>query len=260
MPSHENLSAASPWVQLGATADDWATADPDLLMSLFSRAQWIRSFEEYVLELAGAGARPRPGALQHRSGGRRRRLDPAAALRRLRQRLPPGAPPVPGEGLRARRPGEVRRAARADPRRARGAAPHPRRDLRAGRRLLPGARRLHAPPVARGRRHGHERDRRRGRAAGGRLRLQPEAVRDRRGHRHLLRRRGRQHRVGAGDASTWRPPGSSRSASSSRTTSTPCRRRSPRPPPRRGSPPGGSASTSRAGAWTGWTRWRSTWR
>ena len=55
MPSHENLSAASPWVELSAGAEDWASTDPDVLMALFSRTQWIRSFEEYVLELAGQG-------------------------------------------------------------------------------------------------------------------------------------------------------------------------------------------------------------
>jgi 2-oxoisovalerate dehydrogenase E1 component len=55
MPRHEDLSAASPWVQLSTHEDDWTSADPDVLMSLFSRAQWIRSFEEYVLELAGQG-------------------------------------------------------------------------------------------------------------------------------------------------------------------------------------------------------------
>jgi 2-oxoisovalerate dehydrogenase E1 component len=55
MPSHERLHAASPWVELKTGEGDWAAADPDLLLQLLGQAQWIRSFEEYVLELAGNG-------------------------------------------------------------------------------------------------------------------------------------------------------------------------------------------------------------
>ncbi|MFT3873561.1 MAG: thiamine pyrophosphate-dependent enzyme [Nocardioides sp.] len=46
---------SAPWVELSASEKDWSTADPDLLLQLLGRAQWIRSFEEYVLELAGQG-------------------------------------------------------------------------------------------------------------------------------------------------------------------------------------------------------------
>lgn len=53
MPTHHDLAAASPWVEVTTDAEDWASADPDLLLQLLGRAQWIRSFEEYVLELAG---------------------------------------------------------------------------------------------------------------------------------------------------------------------------------------------------------------
>ena len=53
MPTHHDLAAAAPWVQVSTDAEDWATADPDVLLQLLGRAQWIRSFEEYVLELAG---------------------------------------------------------------------------------------------------------------------------------------------------------------------------------------------------------------
>jgi 2-oxoisovalerate dehydrogenase E1 component len=53
MPTHHDLAAAAPWVQVSTDAADWASADPDVLLQLLGRAQWIRSFEEYVLELAG---------------------------------------------------------------------------------------------------------------------------------------------------------------------------------------------------------------
>jgi 2-oxoisovalerate dehydrogenase E1 component len=55
MPNRETLTAASPWVGVVATAADWAGAPPDLLLALLGRTQWIRTFEEYVLELAADG-------------------------------------------------------------------------------------------------------------------------------------------------------------------------------------------------------------
>ncbi|HJP78879.1 MAG TPA: thiamine pyrophosphate-dependent enzyme [Pseudonocardiaceae bacterium] len=55
MPTHEDLVAGAPWIQLRATSQDWDDADGDLLLRLLGHAQWIRSFEEYVLELAGQG-------------------------------------------------------------------------------------------------------------------------------------------------------------------------------------------------------------
>ncbi len=53
MPTHHDLAAAAPWVQVTTDAEDWASADTDLLLQLLGHAQWIRSFEEYVLHLAG---------------------------------------------------------------------------------------------------------------------------------------------------------------------------------------------------------------
>jgi 2-oxoisovalerate dehydrogenase E1 component len=53
MPTHHELATAAPWVQVSTEAGDWASADADVLLQLLGRAQWIRSFEEYVLELAG---------------------------------------------------------------------------------------------------------------------------------------------------------------------------------------------------------------
>ncbi|MEU1293356.1 thiamine pyrophosphate-dependent enzyme [Streptomyces sp. NPDC005840] len=55
MPTRKNLRAASPWVELRVSAGDWDTASPELLLRMLGQALWIRAFEEYVLELAGAG-------------------------------------------------------------------------------------------------------------------------------------------------------------------------------------------------------------
>jgi 2-oxoisovalerate dehydrogenase E1 component len=55
MPEHRPLQPASPWVQVVATDADWDAADPDLLRTIYAQLVWIRSFEQYVLDLAGAG-------------------------------------------------------------------------------------------------------------------------------------------------------------------------------------------------------------
>jgi len=55
MTQHRQLTAASPWVELVATTDDWNAADPALLTAMLGQLVLIRTFEEYVLELAGAG-------------------------------------------------------------------------------------------------------------------------------------------------------------------------------------------------------------
>jgi len=55
MPEHHRLEPASPWIELVATADDWDAADPDLLRTIYAQLVWIRTFEEYVLEIASAG-------------------------------------------------------------------------------------------------------------------------------------------------------------------------------------------------------------
>ena len=55
MTQHRQLTAASPWVELVATTDDWDAADPALLTTMLSQLVLIRTFEEYVLQLAGAG-------------------------------------------------------------------------------------------------------------------------------------------------------------------------------------------------------------
>ncbi len=55
MTDHIRLDAAAPWVEVRATEADWDAADPRLLTGMLSQLILIRSFEEYVLELAGAG-------------------------------------------------------------------------------------------------------------------------------------------------------------------------------------------------------------
>ena len=55
MPEHRPLQPASPWLEVIATDDDWDSADPDLLRTIYAQLVWIRSFEEYVLSLASAG-------------------------------------------------------------------------------------------------------------------------------------------------------------------------------------------------------------
>jgi 2-oxoisovalerate dehydrogenase E1 component len=55
MTERKPLEPAAPWVELVATAEDWDAADPALLTVMLNQLVLIRTFEEYVLELAGAG-------------------------------------------------------------------------------------------------------------------------------------------------------------------------------------------------------------
>ncbi len=55
MTVHNHLDAAVPWVEIAATDADWDAAEPDLLTSMFGQLVLIRTFEEYVLELANEG-------------------------------------------------------------------------------------------------------------------------------------------------------------------------------------------------------------
>ncbi|WP_336662316.1 alpha-ketoacid dehydrogenase subunit alpha/beta [Leucobacter sp. USHLN154] len=55
MPRRRKLDTGVPWVELTTTADDWKQADPQLLATMLGEMQLIRSFEESVLDLAGAG-------------------------------------------------------------------------------------------------------------------------------------------------------------------------------------------------------------
>ena len=55
MSKTKRLEPLVPWVQIVTTESDWDAADPGLLTSMFSQLVLIRTFEEYVLELAGEG-------------------------------------------------------------------------------------------------------------------------------------------------------------------------------------------------------------
>src|ERR671921_2740991 len=55
MPEHRPLHPDAAWTEVVATEADWDAADPELLSAMFSQLVLIRTFEEYVLELAAAG-------------------------------------------------------------------------------------------------------------------------------------------------------------------------------------------------------------
>ena len=55
MPKHSALTPTAPWTEVSATSKDWDAAEPQLLLDMLGQLVWIRVFEEYVLELAGAG-------------------------------------------------------------------------------------------------------------------------------------------------------------------------------------------------------------
>jgi 2-oxoisovalerate dehydrogenase E1 component len=55
MSTEHHLTPAAPWVELRTTEADWDEADASLLKSLLSHVILIRTFEEFVLELASQG-------------------------------------------------------------------------------------------------------------------------------------------------------------------------------------------------------------
>ncbi|MFI8484006.1 alpha-ketoacid dehydrogenase subunit alpha/beta [Streptomyces rubrogriseus] len=55
MAKHSKLSAEQPWVELSLTAADRKQADPDVVLRMLAFTQWVRTFEEYVVELAAEG-------------------------------------------------------------------------------------------------------------------------------------------------------------------------------------------------------------
>ncbi len=55
MPIHESLEPTVAWSRLVVSEADWDAAEPALLTSIFSQLVLIRTFEEYVLELAAEG-------------------------------------------------------------------------------------------------------------------------------------------------------------------------------------------------------------
>jgi 2-oxoisovalerate dehydrogenase E1 component len=55
MPVHEDLKPQSPWRSIAATGEDWQRIDRNLLGGMLVEIEWIRAFEEMVLELAREG-------------------------------------------------------------------------------------------------------------------------------------------------------------------------------------------------------------
>src|SRR5215212_1279536 len=55
MPAHNPLEPAVDWSELVVTDEDWDAASPQLLTSMLSQLVLIRTFEEFVLDLAGEG-------------------------------------------------------------------------------------------------------------------------------------------------------------------------------------------------------------
>ncbi|MFF5289923.1 alpha-ketoacid dehydrogenase subunit alpha/beta [Paractinoplanes globisporus] len=55
MAEHRALHPGAAWTELVVTDADWDAADPGLLATMFHQLTLIRAFEEFVLELAGAG-------------------------------------------------------------------------------------------------------------------------------------------------------------------------------------------------------------
>lgn len=49
------LETEAPWSEVVVDQSDWDEAEPTLLLTMFTQLQLIRSFEEYVIELAAAG-------------------------------------------------------------------------------------------------------------------------------------------------------------------------------------------------------------
>src|SRR3954463_4235601 len=55
MPQRTPLDPSVEWVEFTTTDADWDAAEPHLLTSMLSQLVLIRTFEEFVLELAGEG-------------------------------------------------------------------------------------------------------------------------------------------------------------------------------------------------------------
>ena len=55
MPQRRPLEPAEPWVDVVSTEADWDAADPGLLATMYSQLVLVRTFEEFVLTLAGEG-------------------------------------------------------------------------------------------------------------------------------------------------------------------------------------------------------------
>ena len=91
MATYASLEPSAPWTQLSTTQEDWDAAEPSLLRTMFSQMTVIRVFEEFVLELAGAGLIHGPA---HSSIGQ----EGGAVGSDQYRRVPRAAAPWPGTG------------------------------------------------------------------------------------------------------------------------------------------------------------------
>ena len=261
--AHRRWSRPSPWVELVATDADWDAADADLLTSMLGQLVLIRAFEEYVLELAGAGLihGPAHSSIGQEGGA----VGSVLALtsedtvngshRGHHQFLAKALHHVAAQGHRPAEPLDRRGARRSLLR-------TPGRDLRPRPRAsaTAAAASMHLQWKEAGAMGTNA-------IVGGGV---PQAAGFAWAHRQagtdavvgdLLRRRRRSTSARRWRRSTSPRPGSCRSASSSRTTSTP----SPPPSSEATGEPRLSGARPRlrhppAGRSTGWTRWPSTWR
>lgn len=55
MTDHRDLSQSARWTEIVVTDADWDAAEPELLTSMYAHLVLVRTFEEYVLDLAAAG-------------------------------------------------------------------------------------------------------------------------------------------------------------------------------------------------------------
>ena len=146
-PSTARCSRRRPGSRSSSTDADWDAADPEPVANDLRPAGLDPCLRAVRARPRRRRPDPRAGALEHRPGGRRRRLGARAHQRGLGQRLPPRPSPVPGQGAAPRRAEGPRSARRSERRGARGPAAHPGRDLRPRPRVEPRPRRLDAPAV-----------------------------------------------------------------------------------------------------------------
>ncbi|MFG2357397.1 thiamine pyrophosphate-dependent enzyme [Streptomyces sp. NPDC048521] len=55
MAKHTELVPSPPWVELSLTSAERKQVDPEVILRMLALTQWVRTFEEYVLELAAKG-------------------------------------------------------------------------------------------------------------------------------------------------------------------------------------------------------------
>src|SRR4051794_11156272 len=105
MPQRTPLDPAVEWVEFGTTDADWDAAERHLLTSMLSQLVLIRTFEEFVLELAGEGLIHGPA---HSSIGQEGGAVGSVIGLTTQDTVngsPPRPPPVPPQGVPPAPPG-----------------------------------------------------------------------------------------------------------------------------------------------------------